>query len=163
MLGLFKTLLQPDHEGKDDAEREEVSLAANFLQTGEFQILQLAYYEWYGEDLPETSVDRIFSDYMMRGIVPAWARHYARKILELERTGQLDDHDLSYHRYDFDYVTYVQDGKKQFLKYASILGILIFGAIGFSAAVTANKSGSILPPYFGDDEFKNNKKTIPLP
>lgn len=163
MLGLFKTLMRPDHEGLNDAEREEVSLAANLLQTGEFQVLQLAYYDWHGEDLPETSIDRIFSDYMMRGLVPAWARHYARRIIELERLGQLDDRDLSYHRFDHDYVTYVPDGKKQFIKFASILGILIFGAIGFSAAVTANKSGSILPPYFSDDEFRKNPSTIPLP
>jgi hypothetical protein len=163
MLDLFQTLMRPDHEDQGDKERAVVSQASNILQVGEFQVLQLAYFEWHGEDLPETRVDGIFTDYMMRGIVPVWARHYARNILELERTGRLDYRDFSYHRYDYEFVIHVEDGKKQFFKFASILGILIFGAIGFSAAITANKSGSILPPYFSDDDFQKNKKTIPLP
>ena len=51
MQGFFKTLIRPDQE--EDPERTLVARAANVLQVGEFQLLQLAYHEWHGHDLPQ--------------------------------------------------------------------------------------------------------------
>ena len=47
MNGLLKTLVKPDWD--DDPKRSEILYAANLLQIGEFQLIQLAYKVWYGK------------------------------------------------------------------------------------------------------------------
>jgi hypothetical protein len=162
MLDFFHTLIKPDHQDEADSERAEVAQAANLLQVGEFQILQLAYHAWHDEDLPKAMIDTIFADYMLRKKVPHWARHYAREIIDLEKQGRLYDHSPGYHRFDHDYVTYVPEGGKKFITAVSILGILLFGAIGMAAVITGGSSGSVLPPYFQDGELKKGR-AVPLP
>ncbi len=100
MAGLLQTLLRPDHEEPSD--RSDVAQAANLLQIGEFQLLQLAYAEWHGEDIPAALVDGLFARYMFHVEVPVWARPYARKILELDGDGELEDSREAFHRYDCD-------------------------------------------------------------
>ncbi len=56
LSSLWDTLLKPDHEELEMKERLVVITAANQLQVGEFQLLQLAYREWYNMDLPEALV-----------------------------------------------------------------------------------------------------------
>ena len=51
MKGLVKTLIKPDWD--DNPKRSEILHAANLLQIGEFQLIQLAYKVWYEQDLPE--------------------------------------------------------------------------------------------------------------
>ncbi|MCH7542778.1 MAG: hypothetical protein IIB65_03995, partial [Proteobacteria bacterium] len=46
MSNLFQTLMRPDRE--ESEQRAEVARAANLLQLGEFQLLQLAYHDWHG-------------------------------------------------------------------------------------------------------------------
>ena len=48
MNGLLKTLIKPDWD--DDPKRSETLHAANLLQIGGFQLMQLAYKVWYNED-----------------------------------------------------------------------------------------------------------------
>ena len=59
MNGFLKTLIQPDWD--DNPKRSEIISAANLIQVGEFQLIQLAYKAWYKEDLPEDKVDKIRS------------------------------------------------------------------------------------------------------
>ena len=70
MNGFFKTLIKPDWD--DDPKRSEIMYAANLLQVGEFQLIQLAYNAWYKEDLPESKINKIFNEYMISGIIPIW-------------------------------------------------------------------------------------------
>ena len=49
LWGLWETLLHPDREELAMKERLVVISAANQLQVGEFQLLQLAYREWFDE------------------------------------------------------------------------------------------------------------------
>ena len=49
MGGLLKTLIKPDWD--DSPKRTEILHAANLLQIGEFQLIQLAYKVWYGKNL----------------------------------------------------------------------------------------------------------------
>ena len=70
MNKFFKTLMHPDQEDEEGDERAEVAKAANILQIGEFQLLQLAYHAWFDEDLPKVMVDKLFIDYMLRDEVP---------------------------------------------------------------------------------------------
>ena len=63
MNDLAKTLIKPDWD--DNPKRSEILDAANLLQIGEFQLIQLAYKTWYKEDLPEEKINKIFSEYML--------------------------------------------------------------------------------------------------
>ncbi len=147
MAGLFKTLLRPDRE--EDLLRAEVAKAANLLQVGEFQLLQLAYVAWYGEEMPEAKNDAIFRAYMIEGQVPAWARHYARRVLELD---DLDDRDPRYHRYDVDYFKALPLGARRLALVVCGLAFLMVGAlaVGYVAPVEVT---SVLPPYFSEQEL----------
>ena len=92
-MNFFKVLLWPDREEAENAERAVVAAAANQLQVGEFQLLQLAYREWFGEDISESAKDGLFESYMLDGEVPYWARHYARRSIRLDEPGGLNDSD----------------------------------------------------------------------
>lgn len=54
----MQTLIQLDCD--DHPDNFIVTHAANILQIDEFQLLQLAYYEWYGRDISPVDVDHIF-------------------------------------------------------------------------------------------------------
>ena len=62
-MTLLKTLLQPDHD--ENEERAEAADAANLLQVGEFQLLQLAFHAWHERDMPQAMIDPIFTRYML--------------------------------------------------------------------------------------------------
>ena len=94
-------MIKPDWD--DNPKKEEILFAANLLEIGEFQLLQLAYKEWYNEELPERLIHSIFRDYTIRSIIPGWARHYARTIAHLDRTNQLNPLDPKYHVYDREF------------------------------------------------------------
>jgi hypothetical protein len=150
MHGLLKTLMRPDRE--EDPERTLVAQAANILQVGEFQVLQLAYHEWYGQDLPEALSDRLFEGYMLRGAVPHWAREYALRIVRQDEIDLIDSGDPAYHRYDQNYVTQVPRGVQQFTVACLILAsvFVVSLAVGQIAGVEAT---SILPPFFQESEL----------
>src|SRR5918999_1764455 len=112
MQSFLDTLIRPDRE--EDPEQTLVARAANILQVGEFQLLQLAYHQWHGQDLPVALIDRLFSSYMLHHEVPLCARHYARRIIDLYESNLIDPDDPFYHRYDHEYVTHVPQGVRRF-------------------------------------------------
>ena len=57
MNGLVKTLIKPDWD--DNPKRSQILHAANLLQIGEFQLIQLAYKVWYRKDLAEEKINTI--------------------------------------------------------------------------------------------------------
>jgi len=131
--GLWNSLLSPDKEDLQNTEKMAVARAANCLQVGEFQLLQLAYREWYGEDLPIEQVNELFRAYMLDGEVPPWARHFARHILQLADHQRLNDNDMRFHRYDHDYRTDVPGGIRKF-SYAVSFLIVFVGGVLFAVA-----------------------------
>jgi hypothetical protein len=157
MMEFFQTLLHPDREDPNAVERAAVARAANILMVGEFQLLQLAYYEWHGEDLPVDLVNRLFGAYMLKNLVPHWARHYARRIIEKDDKGFIDFSDPYYHRYDHDYHTWVPRGTQRFIVAAVGVFLVVFGSI-YVANHVAGASASLLPPYF---EEKDLRQTLP--
>ena len=82
MNGLVKTLIKPDWD--DNPKRSKILHAANLLHIGEFQLIQLAYKVWYGKDLPEEKINKIFSEYMISGIIPIWVTYYAKDLIKIE-------------------------------------------------------------------------------
>lgn len=152
-MTLLKTLIQPDHD--ENLERTEVADAANLLQVGEFQLLQLAFHAWHERDMPQAMIDQTFTQYMLYNEVPFWARQYAREIIEIDRRGELDDNQSHYHRYDAEYRTHVPGGAKKFIWAAMILVVAVFGSILLADGITGS-GGSIFPPYFDTKDMKRD-------
>jgi len=153
-MTLLETLIRPDKEEEDD--RSEVVRAANLLQVGEFQLLQLAFHDWHKRDMPDAIVDRLFTNYMMHSAVPFWARQYARKIITQDEAGELNDANPAYHRYDADYHIHVPNGVRKFIWASGILIVCIFGGILLADQVTGS-GGSVFPPYFKNEGPSVNK------
>ncbi len=157
MINFLKTLIRPDRE-ESDPECDEIARAANLLQIGEFQLLQLAYAEWYGEELPESSTDHLFADYMLRKQVPHWARHYARRINDWEKRELLDHSDAAYHRYDRGYSMKAPGGIRRFCIATAVLVVFVGGSLWVSHLAVGGRSASFLPPYFDTDELKQTRR-----
>ena len=149
MSGLLKTLIKPDWD--DNPKRSEILHAANLLQIGEFQLIQLAYKIWYEEDLPENKINKIFSEYMVTGIIPIWVTYYAKDILKLNQANVLDSYNEKYHVYDHEFGAYIYDNKQRRRRgvvYTTIIAI-VFIASHYMAInyVGDEESASFYPPY----------------
>jgi len=149
MNGLLKTLIKPDWD--EDPKRSEILHAANLLQIGEFQLIQLAYKVWYKKDLPEDKINNIFSEYMITGIIPIWVTYYAKDILKLDQVNVLDSYNEKYHVYDHEIGAYIYDNKqrkRRGILYATIIAF-VFVASHYMAInyVEVEESASFYPPY----------------
>ena len=149
MNGFLRTLVKPDWD--DDPKRSEVLHVANLLHVGEFQLVQLAYKSWYNKNLPEDKINKIFSEYMVTGIIPIWVTHYAQDILKLSKANVLDSYNKKYHVYDHEFGDYIPDEKRRKRRgifYVIIIGIVFIGshymAINY---VDIEESASFYPPY----------------
>ena len=149
MAGFLKTLIKPDLD--DNPKRSEILNAANLLHVGEFQLIQLSYKSWYNEDLPEDKINKIFSEYMVTGIIPIWVTDYAQNILKLNKANVLDSFNDKYHVYDHEFGKYISTEKQRRRRgifYALIIGI-VFIASHYMAInyVEDEGSASFYPPY----------------
>ena len=149
MDGLLKTLIKPDWD--DNPKRSEILHAANLLHIGEFQLIQLAYKSWYSEDLPEDKINKIFSEYMVTGIIPIWVTHYAQNILKLNNANVLDSFNDKYHVYDHEFGKHIstdKQRKRRGIFYALIIGI-VFIASHYMAInyVEDEASANFYTPY----------------
>ena len=149
MNGLLKTLIKPDWD--EDPKRSEILHAANLLQIGEFQLIQLAYKVWYKENLPEDKINNIFSEYMITGIIPIWVTYYAKDILKLDQVNVLDSYNEKYHVYDHEFGAYIYDNKqrkRRGILYATIIAF-VFVATHYMAInyVESEESAGFFPPY----------------
>jgi len=147
--GLVKTLIKPDWD--DNPKRSEILNAANVLQIGEFQLIQLAYKVWYKKDLPEEKINKIFSEYMVSGIIPIWVTYYAIDILKMENANVLNAYDEKYHVYDHEFGESIKDEKKRKrlgIFYAFIVGIVFIGSHYMAANyVSIEEPADLFPPY----------------
>ena len=164
MRDLLNTIIKPDWD--DNPIRSEVLDAANLLQIGEFQLIQLAYKVWYKENLPEDKINKIFEEYMIRGIIPIWVTYYAKDIIKLDDANVLNGYDEKYHIFDHEFGEYIYDNKhrkRRGIQYATII-ILVFIFTHFMAIkyVEVEESASFYPPYIEKrvvyPELYENKK-----
>jgi len=147
MNGLIKTLIKPDWD--DSPKRSEILHAANLLQIGEFQLIQLAYKVWYKIDLPEERISKIFSEYMVRGIIPIWVSSYAKDILKIDKANKLNSYDDKYHIYDYEFGSQIENEgqrKRRGIFYAIIVGF-VFIASHYVAANYSEEPAGFYPPY----------------
>ena len=126
MNGLLKTLIKPDWD--ENPKRSEILEAANLLHIGEFQFIQLAFKVWYEKELPEEKINKIFSEYMVSGIIPIWVTYYAKDIIKMENANVLNSYDEKYHVYDHEFgedLSNEQKRKKRGIFYTLII-IIVF-------------------------------------
>ena len=64
--------------------------ASGILSVSEFRVFELAYVHWYGVQTDEKTIERHFLPYMFQEQVPHFVRDFTRKVLRLERAGELD-------------------------------------------------------------------------
>ena len=91
--------------------------------------------------------DQLFRDYMLRSEVPAWARHFARRIIRQDEADLIDINDPAYHRYDQDYGTTVPKSPRQFALVCAVL-VSVFAGWLLVGHFAETSSTSELPPYF---------------
>ena len=149
MKDFLHTLIKPDWD--DNLKRSEILSAANLLQIGEFQLIQLAYEVWYRENLPENKINKIFGEYMVTEIIPIWVIYYAKDILKLDRAHVLDSYNEKYHVYDHEFGAYIYDEKQRRRRgvlYATIIAF-VFIASHYMAInyVEDEESAGFYPPY----------------
>ena len=149
MNGLLKTLVKPDWD--ENPKRSEILHAANLLHIGEFQLIQLSYKSWYNEDLPEDKINKIFSEYMVTGIIPIWVTDYAQNILKLNKANVLDSFNDKYHVYDHEFGKYISTEKQRRRRgifYALIVGIVFIASHYMAINYVADEgSAGFYPPY----------------
>ena len=147
MHGLLKTLIKPDWD--DNPKRSLIIQAANLVQIGEFQLIQLAYKAWYEQELPEDKINNIFSEYMVTGIVPIWVTYYAKDIIKLDKANVLDSYNKKYHIYDHEFGKDISDEKQRKSRgifYTILIGF-VFVASHFIAINSVDEPAGFYPPY----------------
>ena len=147
MNSLLRTLIKPDWD--DNPKRSEVLSAANLLQIGEFQLIQLAYKVWHNEDLPENKINKIFNEYMITEIIPIWVTYYAKDIIKLDKANVLNDYAEKYHVYDHEFGEYIYDKNqrvKRGIRYTIII-IMVFIFTHFMAIKYVEEPAGFYPPY----------------
>ena len=136
MNGLLKTLIKPDWD--DNPNRSEIIQAANLIQIGEFQLIQLAYKDWYQETLPEDKINNIFKEYMVTGIIPIWVTYYAK-----------DSYNKKYHIYDHEFGEHLSDEKQRRTRgifYTILIGF-VFVFSHYMAVRSVDQPAGFYPPY----------------
>lgn len=63
--------------------------AAAILEIPEYELLALAYREWYGRAPRTHELGAVFGPYMFHGRTPFWAVALARQVIALHDAGQL--------------------------------------------------------------------------
>jgi hypothetical protein len=147
MNGLLKTLIKPDWE--ENPKRSEIIHSANLIQIGEFQLIQLAYKDWYNEELHENKINNIFNEYMLTGIIPIWVTEYAQTIIKLEKANVLDCYNDKYHVYDHEFGKHISDEKQRKSRgifYTILIGF-VFVASHYLAINNVDEAAGFYPPY----------------
>jgi hypothetical protein len=147
MNGLLKTLIKPDWD--DNPKRSLIIQAANLIQIGEFQLIQLAYKEWYKEDLPEDKINNIFNEYMVTGIIPMWVTYYAKDIVKLDEANVLDSYNQKYHIYDHEFgkdISNEKQRKSRGIFYTILIGLFFIGG-HYMAINSVDEPAGFYPPY----------------
>ena len=135
-----------DWGDKDDIASNLVAEASNRLDVGEFQLFQLSYEAWYGEEMEPKRLETAFFGYLMKDEVPPWARHYARKIIEQDDAGNLDYRDPHYHR--FDPRSMRTDSTQSGLLKVGVVLLIVVAFLGASMILMHGKSLDDFPCQF---------------
>ena len=101
------------------------------------------------EELPEDKIDKIFSEYMITGIIPIWVTYFARDIMKLDGAGVLNAYDEKYHVHDHEFGEHIYDErqrKNRGILY-SIIIVSVFIVTHFMATNYFEEPAGFFPPY----------------
>ncbi len=73
-----------------DRDLQGIGYASGLLDVSEFRFFQIAYTQWYGQDILESQLEYVFADYMFESSIPHWVRHFTRKIIDSFNKEALD-------------------------------------------------------------------------
>ncbi len=143
-MNVLEVLLHPDRE--EDVDRAGVVHAANLLEVGEFQLLQLSFHEWYGREMQESEKKAFFRSVFFEKSTPSFLRHYARRIVMRHNRGKLSSYAHAYHRYDSEvFSCSLPSGAFHFFGVAALLIGMLFGSV-VMANYTVGLVGSCTDP-----------------
>lgn len=74
---------------------DHVIISAGLLQVSEFKFFKVAYADWYGDDISDSSLEPIFTRYVYQDVVPPWVRHLARIVMARSEAGSLNPQDFN--------------------------------------------------------------------
>lgn len=77
---------------KAPPEARLVRQAAEALELSEFELFRAAHRAWCGADADARSLERDFGAYLTRRRLPAYVRHYARRVVAEAEAGGLGAH-----------------------------------------------------------------------
>lgn len=80
---------EPATEHRLDPRARQVVEAAAILEISEYELLAMAFREWYGRSPRREDLDPLFGPYMFDGVTPYWAVSLARQIITLHDHGRL--------------------------------------------------------------------------
>lgn len=83
------TFFTLDEDGLEPDARAVLSASA-LLEITEFRLFELAYQRWFGEAAAEKTIERFFTAYMFRSVVPPWVRQFCRDVLSRDGSGELE-------------------------------------------------------------------------
>ena len=77
---------------------DAVSFVARLLDISEFNLFEIAYINWFGNEATKKAMDDFFGSYLTSGLVPFWLRDMVRKTLCKYRKGNLTLSEFGIHR-----------------------------------------------------------------
>lgn len=80
-------LRRPGH--RLDPRARQVIEAAAILEISEYELLDMAYREWFGRPPRAAELSDVFGPYMFNGTTPFWAVSLARQVIALYNDGRL--------------------------------------------------------------------------
>lgn len=81
---LFRTTETPPQD------MELVNRAAETAAVSEFDLFQAAWQQWHGSRPEAKRLEPVFARYLSDGKAPGFVRHYARRVLDASRAGEID-------------------------------------------------------------------------
>lgn len=144
MDGLFRLPAR----GREAPDVPVVAQAAALIEVSEFRLFALAHVWWTGRPAPDGVLEAAFADYLRRGRVPAWVRHYARSLLAADVTAPADRRRLGL---DGLSAPAPASRRARWLALAAVAGAMVLGL-----AIVAT-----YPPYAAMPEARANAATAP--
>ena len=80
---------RPPRDRMDPRARQVIDAAA-ILEISEYELLDMAYREWFGRPPSARELNEVFGPYMFDGVTPYWAASLARQVIALHDEGRLE-------------------------------------------------------------------------
>lgn len=114
-------------EKKMSADVADVLEATALLEVTEFEFFRIAHRRWFGGEIGDDQLERLYLPYMFHGQVPIWVRQLAREVIAAADVERLDPRTYGVLPRPLSMDMYNR-GLRYFLWITVILGTLLTGA-----------------------------------